>query len=166
MKIPWLKINTSDSLFFFGKLQFFEQCCNSEPSSWTNRSPKQQNYVDFKVLRLIYFLIQERKALTLFSLLEISLTGYCQLRFVSVFTSRYLTLLVGYSLLPHNLIYKSPSSFFCLDLKITISVFFTLSGTLFEFNQLTRCFRSALTSFFSFLIELLKHKRLVSSAKQ
>ena len=29
----------------------------------------------------------------------------------------------GYSLLPHNFIFKSPSNFFCLDLKISISVF-------------------------------------------
>ena len=90
---------------------------------------------------------------------------YCQLRFASILTPKYLTLSVGYSLLPHNLIFKSPSNFFCLDLKITISVFFTLSEILFAFNQLTRCFKSALTSLFSFLIELLRHKRLVSSAK-
>ena len=36
---------------------------------------------------------------------------------------------------PHNSIFKSPSSFFCLDLKITITVFFTLSEILFAFNQ-------------------------------
>ena len=42
---------------------------------------------------------------------------------------------------------------------------FTLSEILFTFNQLTRCLKSALTSFFSFLIELLRHNRLVSSAK-
>ena len=165
MKIPWLKINTSDSLFFLENYNFLNSAAILSPAVGQIGVQNSKIIVDFKVLRLIYFLISERKALTLFSLLEISLTGYCQLRFVSVFTSRYLTLLVGYSLLPHNLIYKSPSSFFCLDLKITISVFFTLSGTLFEFNQLTKCFRSALTSFFSFLIELLKHKTLVSSAK-
>ena len=57
--------------------------------------------------------------------------------------------------LEYNFIFKSPSSFFCLDLKITISIFFTLSGILFGFNQLTRCFKSALARLFSFLIELL-----------
>ena len=107
----------------------------------------------------------KRRALALFSLMERSLTWYCQLRFVSIFTPKYLTLSVGYSLLPHNLIFKSPSNFFCLDLKITISVFFTLSEILFAFNQFARCFKSALTSLFSFLIELLRNKRLVSSAK-
>ena len=66
-------------------------------------------------------------------------------------------------LLPHSFIFKSPSSFFCLDLKITISVFFTLSEILFAFNQLTRCFKSALTSLFSFLIELLRQKISVIS---
>ena len=35
-----------------------------------------------------------------------------------------------------------------------------LSEMLFEFNQLTRCFKSALTSLFTFLIELLRHKDL------
>ena len=97
--------------------------------------------------------------------MERSLTWCCQVKFVSIFTPRYLTLWVGYSLLPHNFIFKPLSSFFCLDLKITISVFFTLSEILFAFNQLTRCFKSALTSLFSFLIELLWHNRLVSSAK-
>ena len=37
--------------------------------------------------------------------------------------TQHLTLSIGYSLLPHNFIFKSPSSFSCLDLKITISVF-------------------------------------------
>ena len=110
-------------------------------------------------------IILKRSAFALFSLMDRSLRWYCQLRFVSIFTPTYLTLSVGYSLLPHNSIFKSPSSFFCLDLKITISVFFTLSEILFAFNQLTRCFKSALTCLFSFLIELLRHNRLVSSAK-
>ena len=46
---------------------------------------------------------------------------------VSVFTPKYFIVSVRYSLLPHNLIFKSSSNFFCLDLKITISVIFTLS---------------------------------------
>ena len=108
----------------------------------------------------------ERRALALFSLMERSLTWHCQLRFVSIFTPWYLTISLRYSLLPYNFIVKSPSNFFCLDLKITISVFvFKLSKILFAFNQLTRCFKSALTSLFSFLIGLLKYKRLVLSAK-
>ena len=61
--------------------------------------------------------------------------------------------------------FKSLLNFFCLDLKITISVFFTLSEILFAFNQLTRRFKSALTSLFSFLIDLPRHNRLVSSVK-
>ena len=82
--------------------------------------------------------------------------------FVSIFTSKYLiTLSIGYSFLPHNLIFKSPSKFLCLDLKITISVFLTLSESLFAFSQFAKCFKSKLTSLFSFLIELLRHKRLV-----
>ena len=61
---------------------------------------------------------------------------------------------------------ESPSNFFCLALKITISVFFfTLSEMLFAFTQVTRYFNSALASLFSFLTELLTHNRLVSSAK-
>ena len=122
--------------------------------------------MDLNILRLAYFLILKIIALALFSLMEGSLTCYYQLRFVSIFTPKYLTLSVGYSPLPYNLIFKSPSNFFCLDLKITISVFLILSETLFAFNQFARCFKSsALTSLFSFLIELLRHKRLLSSAK-
>ena len=81
------------------------------------------------------------------------------------FTLKYLTLSVEYSLLPHNFIFKSPSSFFYLDLKIIISVFFTLSELLFAFNKLTRCFKSSLICLFSFLVELLRHNRLASSTK-
>ena len=117
------------------------------------------------ILRLTYFLILKWRALALFSLMERSLIWCCQVRFASIFTPTYLTLSVGYSLLPHNFIFKSPSSFFCLYLKIIISVFFTLSDILFAFNQLSRCFKSALTNLFSFLIESLRHNRLVSSTK-
>ena len=117
--------------------------------------------MDRNILRLTNFLILERSALALFSLIERSLTSHCQLRFVPIFTPKYLTLSVGYSLLPHNLIFKSPSNFFYLDLKITISVFLTLREILFAFNLLTRCFKSALTSLFKFLMELLRHKKLV-----
>ena len=53
-----------------------------------------------------------------------------------------------------------------LPIKVCINIsLFTLSEILFAFNQLTRCFKSALTSLLSFLIELLWHNRLVSSAK-
>ena len=34
-----------------------------------------------------------------------------------------LTLLVEYSLLPHIFVFKSPSNFFCLDLKVIILTF-------------------------------------------
>ena len=68
----------------------------------------------------------------------------------TIFTPSYFALSVGYSLLPHNLIFKSPSNFACLDFKITISVFFTLNGILFAFKQLTGCFKSTLTSFLQF----------------
>ena len=121
--------------------------------------------MDLNILRLTYFLILKRRAFALFSLVDRSLTWYYKLRFVSIYTPRYLILSVGYNLLPHNVIFKSPSNFFCLDLKIIISVFFMLSEILFAFKQLTRCFKSALVSLFSFLIELLRYKRLVSSAK-
>ena len=40
-----------------------------------------------------------------------------------------------------------------------------LSEVLFAFNQLITCFKSELTSLFSFLMKLLRHKRLVTSAK-
>ena len=121
--------------------------------------------MDLNILGLKYFLNLKRRALALFNLMARSLTWCCQVRFISIFTPRYLKLSVGYGLLPHNFIFKSPSSFFRLDLKITISVFFTLSKILFAFNQLTRRFKSALTFWFSFLIELLRHNRLLSSAK-
>ena len=119
--------------------------------------------MDLNILRLTYFLILKRRALALFSLMERLLTWYCQLRFVSIFTPKYLTISVGYSLLPYNLIFKSPSSFFCLDLKITISVFFTLSEILFAFNHFAWCFKSALTHLFSFSLELLRQEISVIS---
>ena len=79
--------------------------------------------------------------------MEWSLTWYCHFFswFVSIFTARYLTLSVGYSLLRRNFIFKSPSNLFYLDFKITISAFFTFSGILFAFNQLTRRFKDAAT---------------------
>ena len=43
--------------------------------------------------------------------------------------------------------------------------FLTLSEILFAFNHFTRCVKSGLTILFSFLIELLRHNRLMSSAK-
>ena len=117
------------------------------------------------MLRLIYFLILKRSTFALFSLMDRSLTWSYQLRFVSIFTPTYLTPLVGYRLLPHNFIFKSPK-FLLLRLKDYNFFFcFTLIEILFEFNQLTRCVKFELTSLFSFLIELLRHKKLVSSAK-
>ena len=72
---------------------------------------------------------------------------------------------VGYSPSPLNFIFKSLSNFFCFNLKISISVFLHWVNFLFAFNQLTRRFKSALTSLFRFLIELLRYNRLVSPAK-
>ena len=119
--------------------------------------------MDLNILRLTYFLILKRTAFALFILLDRSLTSYCQLRFVSIFTPRYVTLSVGNSLLPYNFIFKSPSNFFCLDLKIIYHFsFFMVSEILSAFNQLTTCFKSAFTSLCSFLKDLLRHKRLVS----
>ena len=103
--------------------------------------------------------------MALFSLTERSLTWNCQLRFASILTSRYFTLFVGYSHLQHSLTFKWRSNFFCLDLKITVSVFQAMSEVSFAFSQLTSCFKSTLTSLFSFLIELLRHNKFVSSAK-
>ena len=44
----------------------------------------------------------------------------------------------------HIIFFKSHSDFFCLDLKITISVFFTVREMLLAFNQLKRCLKSVL----------------------
>ena len=55
--------------------------------------------------------------MALFNLMEISLTLYCQQKVVSIFTPRYLTLSIGYSLLPYNVTFKSPSNFFLLQFK-------------------------------------------------
>ena len=71
----------------------------------------------------------------------------------------------GCSLLPHNFIFKSLWNFIWLDIKIVILIFFMLSEILYAFNHLTGRFKSPLDSLFSFLIELLRHKRLASSAK-
>ena len=58
--------------------------------------------MDFNILGLTYFLILKKKALTLFSLTERSITGHFQLRFASILTHKYLPLSVEYSLLPHS----------------------------------------------------------------
>ena len=119
--------------------------------------------MDLNILRQTDFLILERSALALFSLTERSSTGYFQLRFVSIFTPSYLTIPVGYSLLPHNLLFNHLILLRFKDYRFSFSM---LSEILFPFkNQLTRCFRSALISLFSFLIKLLGCYRLVSSAK-
>ena len=85
------------------------------------------------------------------------LTWHCKIRFVSVLTSRYLPLSLGYNLLPHNFIVKSSSNFFLLRLKDHHFSFYNISEILFPFNQITRCFKSALTSLLSCLLELLRH---------
>ena len=92
-----------------------------------------------------------------------SLTWHCQLQFVSIFTTRYLALSVRYSLLPHNFIFKSTFKFLLLRFKDYHFSFFMLGEILFAFNQLARCFKSALTSLFKFLIELLRQKISVIS---
>ena len=71
---------------FFVKLQFVEWCYNSErrqDSSWISRSQT-------------YFLISKRRAFALFNLMETLLTLYCQLKFVSIFRPRCITLSVGW----------------------------------------------------------------------
>ena len=72
------------------------------------------------ILRLTCFLILNKRALALFSLMESTPTLFCQLRFVSNFTPGYFTLPVRYSLLTHTFVFKLPSNFFWLEIKITI----------------------------------------------
>ena len=86
-------------------------------------------------------------------------------RFSSILTPKYLTLSVGKSLLQVNFNFILPSNCFCLDLKITSSVFLTLSEILLALSQYNRFFKSILTSLLSFLIDLPKYNKLVSSAK-
>ena len=81
-----------------------------------------------------------------------------------------MTLLAGYSLLPHSFIFILPSDFFRLDLKITISVYFfqiflTLSEILFAFSQSKGSLKSILASLFSFKIDFLRYNMMVSTAK-
>ena len=93
----------------------------------------------------LYFLILKRRALAIFSLMERLLARYCQLRF---FTPKYLTHLEVRRMQSFTInFFKAPSNFFGFNLNITISVFLTLNKILFAFNQETRCFKSALTSF-------------------
>ena len=120
--------------------------------------------MDLNILRLMYFLILKRRALALFILMERSLTWCCQVSFVSILTPRYLTLSVGYSFLPYNLIFKSTAVYFAWFKDYHFS-FFTLNEILFDFNQLTRSLKSALTSLLSLLIELLRDNRLVPQVK-
>ena len=61
--------------------------------------------MELNILRLTYFLILKRRTLALFSLIERSLTWYCEVSFTSTFTTRYLKLSVG-CLLLCNFIFK------------------------------------------------------------
>ena len=71
----------------------------------------------------------------------------------------------GYNLFPLILIFISSGSNFLGDLKITSSVFSTLTEILFALNQLSKCFLSRLTSLLRFFTHLLVLKRCISSAK-
>ena len=71
----------------------------------------------------------------------------------------------GYNLFPLILIFISSGSNFLGDLKITSSVFSTLTEILFALNQLSKCFLSQLTSLLRFFTHLLVLKRCMSSAK-
>ena len=73
-------------------------------------------------------------------------------------TPKYLTLSVGKSLLRLNFNFISPSNRFRLDLMI-------ISEILFALSKHNKFFRSKLTSLLSFLIDLSKCNKLVSSAK-
>ena len=65
-----------------------------------------------------------------------------------IFTPKYLTHLEVRRMQSFTInFFKAPSNFFGFNLNITISVFLTLNKILFAFNQETRCFKSALTSF-------------------
>ena len=139
MDISWLKINNSNSPF-------------SEPTQESSRLSRSHK---FDILRLTYFLILKRRGLALFCLMEISLTLYCQLRFVSIFTPSYFTLSVVYSILPCN--------FLLLRFQDCHFIYFTFIEILLAFNQLTTCFKSAYTTLFNVLINLLGHNRLVVS---
>ena len=113
--------------------------------------------MDLNILEPACFLFLKMRVLALFSLMEKLLTWHCKIRFVSVLTSSYLPLSLGYNLLPHNFIVKSSSNFFLLRLKDHHFSFFKISEILFPFNQITRCFKSALTSLLSCLLEVLRH---------
>ena len=73
------------------------------------------------------------------------------------FCTQVLTLSVEYSILPHNFILTHLHISFTQIYRLPFQSFFTLNEILFKFNQLIRCFKSALTSLFSFFIELLRH---------
>ena len=117
--------------------------------------------MDLKILRLTYFLLLKRRSIGSIQFNGKIINMIFPIKIGIIFTSRYLRLSEGYSFLQHNFIFKSPLNLFCLDLKIF--QFFTQSKVLICIQP--RCVKSAQTNLFSFFIELLKHKRLVSSAK-
>ena len=66
---------------------------------------------------------------------------------IKIFTPRYITLLERYHLLPHNsILIRWSSSFYCLDLKITISVFFYNGSIFLDLTKQLDVFGSAWTS--------------------
>ena len=100
------------------------------------------------------FLVLKRRRLDLFSLMERSLTWWhCQLRFESIFIPMYLTLsLIFYCII---LFLNHLQIYFAWTLRFHFFFYYIWSEILFGFNRLTRCFKSALTSLFCFLMELL-----------
>ena len=69
-------------------------------------------------------------------------------------TLRYFSGFDEYSLFPVSLILSLSESALLGDLKITSSVFSTLSKILFVLNQLFNCFISGLICFFRFFTDL------------
>ena len=88
------------------------------------------------------------------------------MKFPSILTSKYLTPPVGKSFLRLNFNFISPSNCFHLDLKNNSSVFLTLSEMFFALSQYSRFFKSFLTRFLGFLIDLPKYNKSVSSSQQ
>ena len=101
----------------------------------------------------------------LFNLTATLLICCSQFKFSSILMQRYFAEFVVYNLLPFNFKFKVAFVYFLIDLKRTTSVLSTSRQVLLTLSQYERYFKSWPTWLFIFLIELLKFKRFVSSAK-
>ena len=165
MTISWLKTNSSQDLFLKDRHSIYNIEILSPNHIGIINMWVKDCIIVFKVLTLTKFLILKRRAFALFSCITISETWCFQFKFLSTLMPRYLTESVRKSCLLFSLTLTSLSNFFLWCLKITNSVFCKFREILFAIKQSVKFFISRFPYLLSLVIDSLKWRRFVSSAK-